>query len=95
MANKMTEEQIYEEAKKRVEAKKGFYAHLIVYICVNILLIIIWAFPAGGGFPWFLFPLGGWGIGILMHGLSVFVFERKSDKAAIEKEADKIRREQG
>jgi len=94
MANQMTEEQIYEEAKKRVEARKGFYTHLIVYICVNIFLIIIWAFPAGGGFPWFLFPLCGWGIGILFHGLGVFVFERKLDKAAIEKEAEKIRREQ-
>ena len=93
MAKQMTEEQIYEEAKKRVEAKKGFYSHLIVYICVNILLIIIWAFASGGGFPWFIFPLCGWGIGLLFHGLGVFVFDRKSDKAAIEKEAEKIRRE--
>ena len=90
----MTEEQIYEEAKKRVEAKRGFYSHLIVYICVNILIIIVWAFPAGGGFPWFIFPLGGWGIGLLFHGLGVFVFDRRLNKAAIEKEAEKIRREQ-
>ena len=95
MANQMTEEQIYEEAKKRVEAKKGFYSHLVVYICVNILLIIIWAFASGGGFPWFVFPLVGWGIGLLFHGLGVFVFDRRSNKAAIEKEAEKIRREQG
>ncbi|MFC2000896.1 2TM domain-containing protein [Chloroflexota bacterium] len=94
MTTGLSEEQIYEEAKKRVEAKKGFYKHLIVYICVNILLIIIWAFPSGGGFPWFIFPLGGWGIGLLFHGLGVFIFDRKSDKAAIEKEAEKMRREQ-
>ena len=94
MANHMSEEAIYEEAKKRVQAKKDFYKHLAVYICVNIFLIIIWAFPAGGGFPWFIFPLVGWGIGLLFHGLGVFVFDRKSNKAAIEKEAEKIRREQ-
>ena len=94
MASQMSEEQIYEEAKKRVEAKKSFYIHLIIYICVNVFLINIWAFVAGRGFPWFIFPLGGWGIGLLFHGLGVFVFDRISNKAAIEKEAERIRREQ-
>ena len=95
MASKMSEEQIYEEAKKRVEAKRGFYVHLAVYVCVNIFLIIIWAFPAGRGFPWFIFPLIGWGIGLFFHFLSIFVLEGKTSRAAIEKEAEKIRREQG
>ena len=95
MTTSMSEEQIYEQAKKRVEAKKGFYIHLTVYILVNILLVLIWTFAADGGFPWFIFPLGGWGIGILFHFLGVFVFERKSDRAAIEKEAERIRKEQG
>jgi hypothetical protein len=95
MASKMSEEQIYEEAKKRVEAKRGFYVHLAVYVCVNIFLIIIWAFPSGGGFPWFIFPLIGWGIGVFFHFLSIFVLEGKTNRAAIEKEAEKIRREQG
>ena len=94
MENQMSEDQIYEEAKKRVVAKKGFYIHLIIYISVNTFLINIWAFLAGRGFPWFIFPLGGWGIGLLFHGLGVFVFDRKSDRAAIEKEAEKIRKEQ-
>ena len=38
--------------------------------------------------------LGGWGIGILFHFLGVFVFGGKSDRGAIEKEAERIRREQ-
>ena len=92
--SQMSEEQIYEEAKKRVEAKRGFYTHLAVYVCVNILLIIIWAVPAGGGFPWFIFPLVGWGIGIIAHFLNVIVFPGKTGGAAIEKEAERIRREQ-
>ena len=92
MTTGMSEEQIYEQAKKRVEARKGFFIHLIVYVCVNILLIIIWAFVAGAGFPWFIFPIVGWGIGLLFHGLGVF--GQKSDSATINKEAEKIRREQ-
>lgn len=92
MTTEMSEEQIYEEAKKRVEAKKGFYTHLVVYIVVNIILVLIWAFVAGRGFPWFIFPIGGWGIAIIIHGISVL--GGKSDRAAIAKEVEKIKREQ-
>jgi cytochrome b561 len=94
MLKPMSEEQIYEQAKKRVEARKAFFIHLTVYIVVNIMLVLIWAFAAGGGYPWFIFPIVGWGIGLLFHGLRVFVFEQTSDEAAIEKEAEKIRRQQ-
>ena len=95
MAGKMSEEEIYEEAKKRVKEKRDFFIHLAVYACVNIFLIIIWAVASGGGFPWFVFPLGGWGIGLFFHFMNVFVFTGKLDKTAIEKEANKIRKEQG
>jgi len=94
MVKQMTEEQIYEQAKKRVEEKKGFFIHLTAYIVVNIMLVLIWAFVADGGYPWFLWPFGGWGIGLLFHFLVVFIFGGQSDSAAIEKEAEKIRGEQ-
>ena len=94
MTTGMSEEQIYEQAKKRVEEKKGFFIHLTVYIVVNIVLVLIWAFAVGGGFPWFIIVLGGWGIGLLFHFLGIFIFEKKSDRAAIEKETEKIRREE-
>jgi len=94
MSVQMSEEEIYREARKRVEAKKGFFIHLTVYIIVNIMLVLIWAFPGGGGFPWFVFPLGGWGIGILFHFLGTFVFSRQTDweRKAIEKEAERLRK---
>ena len=94
MTTDRTEEQIYEEARKRVEAKKGFYKHLVVYVVVNIMLVLIWAFAAGRGHPWFLWVLGFWGLGVLFNFIEVFVWTRRGDKGAIEKEADKIRREQ-
>ena len=93
MTTGMSEEQIYELAKKRVEEKRGFFTHLTVYILVNIMLVLIWRFANGGGFPWFIFPLGGWGIGLIIHFLNVFIFGAKSDKGAIEKEAERIRRD--
>ena len=94
MATGMSEEEIYELAKKRVEEKRSFFTHLTVYVIVNIMLVLIWRFASGGGFPWFIFPLGGWGIGLIIHALNTFVFGMKSDRAAIEKEAEKIRRQQ-
>jgi hypothetical protein len=97
MPDDTSKDEIYEEAKKRVEDRKDFYIHLSAYILVNILLVIIWAFPAGGGYPWFLWPLGGWGIGLILHFLGVFVFSKQTErnKRAIEKEAEKIRKERG
>jgi hypothetical protein len=95
MEKRLSDEEIYQEASKRVKAKKDFYVHLAVYLVVNAFLVIIWAYPAGGGYHWFIFPLGGWGIGLIFHALDVFFFSRRVDRAAIEKEAEKIRRDQG
>jgi len=93
MPNGMSEEKIYERARKRVEDKKGFFIHFTVFIIVNIVLALIWVF-ATKGFPWFLIVIGGWGIGLLMHFLSIFVFDSRFDSSAIEKEAEKLRKNQ-
>ena len=94
MASQMSEEQIYEEARLRVKERKGFWGHFGAWASINIILIIIWALTDLGGYPWFLWPLGVWGVFVLFHFLRVFVFERKSDVGAIEREAEKIKREQ-
>jgi len=94
MTRQMSEEEIYEEASRRIKAKKGFYGSLATYIVVNAVLVIIWAL-SGQGYMWFLWPLGIWGIFVLGHFLRVFVFESKSDRGAIEKEMEKIKRERG
>jgi len=94
MAKQTSEEQIYEEARLRVKARKDFWGHFGAWATVNSVLIIVWALTDLGGYPWFLWPLCIWGIFVLFNFLRVFVLERKSDRGAIEKEADRIRREQ-
>jgi hypothetical protein len=86
----MENREAYERAKKRVEAKMGFYVHFVVYVGVNILLIVI-NFLSSPHYLWFKWPLMGWGIGLLFHGLGVFVFSKgKSIKERmIEKEMKK------
>jgi len=58
---------------------------------VNIILVLVWTFPAGGGYPWFLWVIGGWGIAIIVNFVEVFLWPKGSDQTAIEKEVDKIR----
>lgn len=73
----MENQETYEKAKKRVEAKMGFFMHLAIFILVNILLIII-NYTTSPQYLWFKWPLIGWGIGLLFHALSVFVYSEGS-----------------
>jgi hypothetical protein len=56
----------YEEARQRVEAKMGFFTHLVVFAVINVVFLIV----AGADWLWVtLF----WGIGLALHGWRVFV----------------------
>ena len=93
MSTQMTEEQIYEEASNRVKTRKRFYGGLATYLIVNAVLIVIWAL-SGQDYPWFLWPLGIWGVFVLGDYLRIFVFGKGSDQQAIEKEVEKMKRGQ-
>lgn len=67
----MENQEAYQRAKHRVEAKIGFFIHLAVYIVINLLLIII-NLTMSAGHIWFKWPLIGWGIGLLFHAVGVF-----------------------
>jgi hypothetical protein len=69
----MENEESYQRAKRRVQAKIGFCIHLAVYVGVKVLLIIVNLLTAPRSL-WFIWPLIGWGIGIFFHGMSAFVF---------------------
>ncbi|MEM2110683.1 MAG: 2TM domain-containing protein [Candidatus Bathyarchaeia archaeon] len=80
------------KAVRRAEAKAGFFIHLGIYIIVNIFLTIVWWFTGGntGSFPWFIFPLLGWGIGVVAHFLAVYMETGYVEKMT-EKEYRKLR----
>ncbi|MFH1727978.1 MAG: 2TM domain-containing protein [Pseudomonadota bacterium] len=90
MTKQMTEEQIYEEAQKRVKDRQRFYKGLATYLVVNTVLIVVWAL-SGQGDMWFLWSLGIWGVFVLGDYLRIFVFRKRSDVQAIEKEVEKIK----
>jgi len=85
----------YLRAKKKVENLKEFYRHLAVYLLINVLIFAINLYTFQG-YWWFIYPLGGWGIGVAMHGLSVFEdrdsnskWEEKKIKEYMEKDKKK------
>jgi hypothetical protein len=67
-----------EREARQILKRRAFYLHLAIYLAVQVMLIAIWAL-VGGGFPWFLFPLMGWGIGIVAHGASAFLLSHPDD----------------
>lgn len=62
----------YLDAKRRVERKIGFLIHLAVFVTVNTGLILLNLLLVPGK-TWAIWPLSGWGIGLLFHGLTVFL----------------------
>ena len=71
MENNYQEEERYFKARKRVEEIKGFYGNLIAYVVVNIGLMVL-NLLTSPGYLWFFWPMLGWGIGVLFHGMKVF-----------------------
>jgi hypothetical protein len=53
---------------EREEARRGFTIHAIVYALVMAGLIIL-NLTLASEFPWAVFPLVGWGIGLTLHYL--------------------------
>ncbi|GHC53270.1 2TM domain-containing protein [Ulvibacter litoralis] len=66
-------EKKYSLAKEQVEKLKGFYIHFGIYLL--FVPVFIWLnYISNAGFPWAIFPIGGWGFGVLSHAAETFDF---------------------
>lgn len=68
-ALKHTDTDLDRLARKRAGAKLGWYLHALVYVCVNLMLVLL---SLASGKTWAAYPAMGWGLGLLIHGLVVF-----------------------
>lgn len=66
---------------RRSSRRRTVAVHAVLWAAVNLLLVVIWA-VTGAGFPWFVFPLMGWFIGLAAHAATVFV-RRSPDDAVM------------
>ena len=78
----------YEEAKRRVEARKGFYVHAFFFVFLNVI------FLAAVGWD-FLWATVFWGLGLVLHGASVFFsasdWVKRWEQRAIQREVNRQR----
>lgn len=65
-----TNESSYNRAKKRVDKLRGFYIHATIYSV--FVIFFIWLNIGGSDFPWAIFPIAGWGLGLLGHASETF-----------------------
>jgi hypothetical protein len=61
-----------EAARRRVQTRRDFMSHVVAYVVVNTFLVVVWA-VTGAGYFWPAWVLGGWGIGLVLHGWDVFL----------------------
>jgi hypothetical protein len=81
-------------ARKRLEERRGFFPHLIMYIVVNAGLVVIWAATGTDTFFWPAFPLLFWGGGLLVHAWNAF-FSEPITEAEVDSEVPRIDRPAG
>lgn len=92
----LSDEELERLAHKRAGAKLGWYVHATIYVLVN-LAIFATAYFGLRSRPWNPFATIGWGLGLALHGVSVFVLGSGSGlrQRLVERERERLKREQG
>ena len=83
------EQALREQAIQRLKKQRDFKPHVLMYVAVNTFLVVIWAIT-GAGFFWPVFPILGWGIGIVGHAWDAYGRKPISEEE-IRREADRLR----
>src|SRR5262245_51556467 len=89
---------IRKRAEKRVKDRIGFYIHLAIFIVVNVFLWGLGFVTESLEFPWPLLVTLGWGIGLVAHGLVVYLESGPMDRMreqAIQREIEAEKRRLG
>lgn len=94
MTAPLTPEAIEKLARKRAGAKLGWYMHAILYVVVNLIVFSMSRYGFGNR-PWSVYPLLGWGLGLALHGVSVFVLGTGSGlrERMVQKERERLLRQ--
>lgn len=81
-------------ARRRVGLRLGWATHALVYLAVNLGL---GALALARGESWAVFPALGWGLGLTIHGLVVWLALGGGgwQQRWLEQERQRLRRDQG
>ena len=62
----------------RIARRQWFLLDCIVWAAISVFLFGIWLL-AGRGFPWFVIPVGAWGIVVAAHAAFAFILRSPED----------------
>ncbi|MEM1358340.1 MAG: 2TM domain-containing protein [Bacteroidota bacterium] len=96
----MENEDLYEQASKKVKAKKGFFYHLLAYVFTIGMLYAIMYFENNGNLLPVIIVGLSWGIGLAAHYLTAFGTENLEilgvnadwEEDELEKELERLKR---
>lgn len=91
----MTPEEMDRLARKRANAKLGWYLHAAVYLAVNLFLFAM-SENGLGQRAWSFKPLLGWGLGLALHGASVWLLGAGGElrERMVQKERQRLQQQQ-
>ncbi len=75
------------------QKRASFKGHLASYIIVNAFFWVLWCFTGqhGSDFPWPVWPMFGWGIGLAFHFAEAYVCLKHN---TVENEYQKLKNQQ-
>ena len=66
----LADDELESLARRRAGARMGWYVHAMLYLLVNAALM---GLSLATGRHWAIFPALGWGLGLAMHGVGVWL----------------------
>ena len=93
--HRIVDDSIEARAERRVHRKMAFLLHAFIFVVVNVGLYALNSMT--GETRWSHFPLFGWGLGLAIHGIVVFLRLRGEGlrERWVSREIETIRRREG
>lgn len=86
--------ELHRLAARRADMKLAFRSHLLAYVIVNAGLVLI-NLTTSPGYFWAIWPIIGWGIGLVAHGVTVYMDGEGMRDRMVQQELEKLRRTRG
>jgi uncharacterized membrane protein len=74
-----------EREARRIARRQWFWLDFAVFLTTQVFLFVVWALSSAS-YPWFIFPLFGWGIFLAAHAIYAFVV-RDPEEILVERAA--------
>jgi hypothetical protein len=64
--------EVKKEQMSNSQQRKDFKSHLFAFLAINGFLVLLNLVVSPGNF-WAIYPILGWGLGLLLHGIKVYI----------------------